>query len=536
MFSRQASGLSRRLRFVSRAVAPSRLASGNNSSRSLFCENNSRFSSSHKGNLTLWALLSGQVGILLGMNSNISMAESVSVDKSVSQNDFGEAYLSGLRKIEDGSVISNEHTSKWRIFTDNGRDLFQKGKFDEAESYFLSALQEAKEGFGERDPHVASACNNLGELYRVRKTYDKAEPLYLEAINILEESFGPEDIRVGAALHNLGQFYLGQRKLEEARACYERSLKIKGRVLGLGHPDYANTMYHLGVVLNLLGKEKDSEALIQDSIRILEECGLGESVTCIRRMKYLAQILIRSNRLPEAENVQRKSLHVLELAKGWESLDTVLAAEELALTLQSIGNLSESRELLERCLEVRKKILREDNIQVSANMLHLARNAMLNSNKLRKRNITEANIELDKAKNLLDNSIRIAQKVLNNLRSNMSGPQIGGEVHAAVVILLQSIDAFGLVEITKHEMQEPKEETATPREAEIALSQLLTIFKEPGIRRAVLKSPELKAEYLSCLKHLLNLFSQSATDEILKLKEEIELVEPDLSSDKRRRK
>lgn len=31
----------------------------------------------------------------------------------------------------------------------------------EAEKFFLSALQEAKEGFGDRDAHVASACNNL---------------------------------------------------------------------------------------------------------------------------------------------------------------------------------------------------------------------------------------------------------------------------------------------------------------------------------------------------------------------------------------
>lgn len=31
----------------------------------------------------------------------------------------------------------------------------------EAEKLFSSALTEAKKGFGERDPHVASACNNL---------------------------------------------------------------------------------------------------------------------------------------------------------------------------------------------------------------------------------------------------------------------------------------------------------------------------------------------------------------------------------------
>ncbi|CAK9169776.1 unnamed protein product [Ilex paraguariensis] len=87
------------------------------------------------------------------------------------------------------------------------------------------------------------------ELYRVKKAFDKAEPLYLEAINILEESFGLDDIRVGAALHNLGQFYLVQRKLEEARNCYQRALKIKRHVLGEGHTDYADTMFHLGTVV-----------------------------------------------------------------------------------------------------------------------------------------------------------------------------------------------------------------------------------------------------------------------------------------------
>ncbi|KAJ0100613.1 hypothetical protein Patl1_21196 [Pistacia atlantica] len=212
----------------------------------------------------LWILLFGQAATLLGINSTIVLAEDGSIQSS-SQSDLEGSNVVGLRKIEDGS-----------------------GKMEEAEKFFLSALQEAKEGFGERDPHVASACNNLAELYRVKKAFDRAEPLYLEAINILESSFGPEDIRVGVAHHNLGQFYLVQRKLEDARRCYE----IKGRVLGHGNVDYADTMYHLGMVLYLQGKDKDSEALFQDSIGILEEAGQGESMTCIRRLRYLAQVRI----------------------------------------------------------------------------------------------------------------------------------------------------------------------------------------------------------------------------------------------------
>jgi hypothetical protein len=35
---------------------------------------------------------------------------------------------------------------------------------------------------------------------------------------------------------------------------------------------------------------KDAEALIEESIRILEESGLGESPICIQRMRYLSTV------------------------------------------------------------------------------------------------------------------------------------------------------------------------------------------------------------------------------------------------------
>lgn len=53
-------------------------------------------------------------------------------------------------------------------------------KLVEAEKYLKQALAEAKEGFGEDDPHVAGACNNLAELYRLKKDFPEAEALYTE--------------------------------------------------------------------------------------------------------------------------------------------------------------------------------------------------------------------------------------------------------------------------------------------------------------------------------------------------------------------
>ncbi|KHN00209.1 hypothetical protein glysoja_049426 [Glycine soja] len=72
---------------------------------------------------------------------------------------------------------------------------------------------------------------------------------------------------------------------------------------------------------------------------------------------------MKSRRVAKAEMVQRKILHVMELSKGWYSLDTVIAAESLALILQAFGDTKDSKELLERCLNVRKDLHPDDHIQ-----------------------------------------------------------------------------------------------------------------------------------------------------------------------------
>lgn len=493
-----------------------------------------------------WILLSWQAAIILGINSNVALAEEMSI-QSGSKSDADASDIDGFQKIEDGSVVSNEHTAKWRIFSDLGREHFMKGKLEQAEKFFLSAVQEAEKGFGERDPHVASSCNNLAELYRVQKALDKAEPLYLRAIAILEEAYGPEDIRVAFAFHNLGQFYLIQRKLEEARRSYERALKIQRRVLGLAHLDYAETMYHLGMVLYLQGNEKESEDFIQDSIRIQEEAGQGESMACMKRLRYLAQIYLKSGRPAYAEEVQRKILNIMEVSKGWKSLETVIAAESLALTLQAVGNLGEARELLERCLDARRTLLSEDHIQIGANMLHIARVTIPNSSQLKKMDTSEALAELDKAKSLLENSTRISQGVINKLvkqksnKKKRGGPQeTQTNGRAALVILLQSLHTLALLEETRQELLESRKELSSPRDAENSLLQCISSYKEFGIGGLIVDSPEAKAEYLSCLKLLSSLIGAEGKQQLKgtslpELNDEIERVELEISSYRKRR-
>lgn len=59
-------------------------------------------------------------------------------------------------------------------------DRMCQGDAQKAEQYLRRALTEAREGFGDQDAHVASAQNNLAELYRLTGQYDKAQLLYDE--------------------------------------------------------------------------------------------------------------------------------------------------------------------------------------------------------------------------------------------------------------------------------------------------------------------------------------------------------------------
>uniref|UniRef100_A0A453ILC8 MalT-like TPR region domain-containing protein n=1 Tax=Aegilops tauschii subsp. strangulata TaxID=200361 RepID=A0A453ILC8_AEGTS len=74
-------------------------------------------------------------------------------------------------------------------------------------------------------------------------------------------------------------------------------------------------MYLLARVLSQQRKRKDAEALLRESIRILEEAGLGESPACLQRMMFHSMELMNLKQLDEAENLRRKILHIMELSK-----------------------------------------------------------------------------------------------------------------------------------------------------------------------------------------------------------------------------
>ena len=245
----------------------------------------------------------------------------------------------------------NDGTAQWRVFTDIARDLSREGRRDEAEPYLKRALVAAKLGFGETDPHVASACQNLAEMYRLQKKYDLAGPLYDQALAILGETYGPKDIRVAFALHNVAGYYFAQRDWDRASQYYEQALQVKLGSVGPGHMETSNTIFHLAEVRWAQGRKKEAIQYAQQCLDAMEQ-QMASEAACSRRRSRLGEMLMEDGQYAAAVPLFKKVLTETAMEEG---VGRVRAVENLARALKGAGEYQQAKQLFEESVEMRRE-------------------------------------------------------------------------------------------------------------------------------------------------------------------------------------
>ena len=110
--------------------------------------------------------------------------------------------------------------------------LDNQGRYSEAIPLAQRALTIWEKGLGPDHPNVATALNNLAELYRFQGRYADADPLYKRALAMREKTLGPNHPDVAQSLNNLAEFYRAQGRDVDAEPLYKRALAINEKALG----------------------------------------------------------------------------------------------------------------------------------------------------------------------------------------------------------------------------------------------------------------------------------------------------------------
>ncbi|MCK6618569.1 MAG: tetratricopeptide repeat protein, partial [Cyclobacteriaceae bacterium] len=109
---------------------------------------------------------------------------------------------------EDGEQSNTE--SEWVKLNQQGLELYEEGRYNEAIQVFEKALQQAEKEFGREHPDYATSCNNLALLYAEQGRYNEAELLYKEAKEIRIKVLGKEHPDYATSCNNLALLYAEQ--------------------------------------------------------------------------------------------------------------------------------------------------------------------------------------------------------------------------------------------------------------------------------------------------------------------------------------
>ena len=200
-----------------------------------------------------------------------------------------------IRPVEDGSALemngeSDRQDNKSEEYFQLGCDRYNRGKFDEAITYFQQCL--------ELKPDYIAARYNLGVIYREQEKWQQAE-FYLN--RVIEKQ--PDNAE---AYNNLGIIYHNQKQLDRAIFNYDKAIQL--------NPNFATAHFNLGMTLLQAGEFSrgwkecewrwqtdeftpfvcphplwDGSDINNKTILIHTEQGSGDAIQFIRYLPLLAQ-------------------------------------------------------------------------------------------------------------------------------------------------------------------------------------------------------------------------------------------------------
>ena len=165
----------------------------------------------------------------------------------VNESSLSREFQAALKGLQPGSVstvtrmnagfavlkVTTAAEDRWRVQHDNAVVALQQGRYSEATSLFLIAVQQA-EKLGTQDIRLAESLNGLAQVYRYQQNLAEAEPKARQSLTILERALGPSHTGVIPSLVNLAGITGAAGRYAEAEQVYRRILSLRWGLPGAG--------------------------------------------------------------------------------------------------------------------------------------------------------------------------------------------------------------------------------------------------------------------------------------------------------------
>jgi len=257
-----------------------------------------------------------------------------------------EAALAAAREFEKTDPrLGATHTQFARMYGHTGRD-------DKAEEHFRAALETLQRAMGDKHPLVALAYGDLGNFYRVRRSYVRAEQLLRKSIALLIETMGPAHPEVGRGLNNLGTLMTALGRYGEAVSAFKTALENWESSLDPGHPQLGVVYSNLGDAQRAQGEYEAAQQSIARSLDIREKAFGSSHPSVSVTLNSMASLQRQRGRYKDAEASLRRALAIRERAFGKNDPRVASVLNNLAELMRERGRYDAALPIYTRASEI----------------------------------------------------------------------------------------------------------------------------------------------------------------------------------------
>lgn len=206
----------------------------------------------------------------------------------------------------------------------------------------------------------ANLFGALSHVYEALGLYRDSKALAEKSLTLPRASGREGDLQKAAALLDLGRSNMRLGDREQARIAFERALALRVRVLGEDHLDVARVLTNLGAVQTQL--ERFDEAVLTHNRALAIQQGAGADDSEIHpSLRGLGMVQMRQGDFRAALESFRSAQTIVEKKFGDNHPFSADSLHNVALALEKLNRFEEAQKLLERSLDIRKRVLPLDH-------------------------------------------------------------------------------------------------------------------------------------------------------------------------------
>ncbi len=263
--------------------------------------------------------------------------------KAELQTTIGQAYMGlGLypaaetqlaQARRDDGETSVPAASRVRTLVASGKTLYLADNDTEALRFLRPAVKLARRRLSPANPLRSEALRTLGNVLVDMGKYDQAQALYEEALRAdRARPPTPENEAILAnTLESLATAYYFRGDLATAEAPMREALILRERAFGLIHPETAQAMNNLGVLLYQSGRYDAAMRQYQEALPIYEQVYGPEHPEVATLLNNIGRSALMAGHVEQAEPLMRKALAMTEKFEGPQHEDLVGTLNSLAM-------------------------------------------------------------------------------------------------------------------------------------------------------------------------------------------------------------